>query len=237
RFLTTPAPEFKLIETMLWQPGSGYWLLDLHLDRLTESAGYFSYPLDLDKIKAGLHGLAEKFSSNVPLKNQRVRLTLSKRGELEFSHSELPEGVLPEIKLGNILKKRELGVLPKVIFSEKKTDSQSSYLFHKTTHRKLYDDERSQAAAKGFYEVLFVNEKNEVTEGCYTNIFLQKEGKLLTPPVSCGLLPGVLRNHLLRQYPGLVEETVLTRKDMKQADSVYVGNSVRGLVQVQLVNS
>ena len=79
-----------------------------------------------------------------------------------------------------------------------------------------------------------MNEKGEVTEGSYTNIFLQKDGKLITPPVSCGLLPGVLRNHLLEKYPELVVEVSFTRKDTEEADALYVGNSVRGLVRVKL---
>jgi para-aminobenzoate synthetase/4-amino-4-deoxychorismate lyase len=232
RFLTQPVPEFKLIETMLWYPQSGYWLLDLHLERLVESAGYFSYPFELEKIEAELHELAEGFRNNASVKNQRVRLTLSRQGEIELTYSELPEGPLPEITPEKILKLEESKGLPAAVFSSRNTDSHSPYLFHKTTLRKLYDDERTQAVAKGFYEVLFVNEKGEVTEGSYTNIFLQKDGKLLTPPVSCGLLPGVLRNHLLHEYPDLVEEASFTRKDIEQADAVYVGNSVRGLVRV-----
>ena len=109
------------------------------------------------------------------------------------------------------------------------------HLFHKTTLRRLYDDERlEQVEGKGFYEVLFANEKGEVTEGSYTNIFIEKNGRLLTPPVSCGLLPGVLRKYLLRNHPGLVREKILTREDIQQAKRVYVGNSVRGLVQVTL---
>jgi para-aminobenzoate synthetase/4-amino-4-deoxychorismate lyase len=232
RFLTQPVPEFKLIETMLWYHQSGYWLLDLHLERLVESAGYFSYPFELEKIEAGLHELAEGFRNNASVKNQRVRLTLSRQGEIELTYSELPEGSLPEITPEKILKLEESKGLPAAVFSSRNTDSHSPYLFHKTTLRKFYDDERTQAVAKGFYEVLFVNEKEEVTEGSYTNIFLQKDGKLLTPPVSCGLLPGVLRNHLLHEYPDLVEEASFTRKDIEQADAVYVGNSVRGLVRV-----
>ena len=232
RFLTKPVPEFKLIETMLWHSDSGYWLLDMHLDRLAESAGYFFYPFVLEKIKAELHALAEGFRKSASAKNQRVRLTLSKQGELGLTCSELPEGPFPEINPEAILRLNDSNDLPRVIFSNRNTDSQSPYLFHKTTLRKLYDDERAQAVAKGFYEVLFMNEKGEVTEGSYTNIFLQKNGKLITPPVSCGLLPGVFRNHLLQEYPELVEEASFARKDIEQADAVYVGNSVRGLVRV-----
>jgi para-aminobenzoate synthetase/4-amino-4-deoxychorismate lyase len=234
RFLTQPAPEFRLIETMLWQPESGYWLLDRHLDRLARSAEYFFYTCDLKKIKADLNELAKGFSSKKSLQKQRVRLTLSKQGELELTGSELPDGLLPEINPVEILQQAENLDTPTVVFSARNSDSKSPYLYHKTTLRELYDNERDHAVARGFYEVLFVNEKGEVTEGSYTNIYLQKNGKLVTPPVSCGLLPGVLRNHLLHEYPDLVEEAPFIMKDIEQSDALYVGNSVRGLVRVIL---
>jgi len=236
RFLTKPAPEFKLIETMLWHPDSGYWLLDQHLDRLAESACYFSYPLEPEKVKAALHAAAEGFGRAASGKSRRVRLTLSKAGEIEITNSELHEKIPPGVDPAAIMRQKAGKDLPKVVFSGRKTDSSSVYLFHKTTLRKLYDDERAQSVDKeGYYEVLFVNEKGEVTEGSYTNIFLQKAGRLLTPPVSCGLLPGVLRNYLLQHYPELVVEKRVTRKELEQADAVYVGNSVRGLVRVEVV--
>ena len=234
RFLTSPAPEFKLIETILWNPESGYWLLDLHLDRLAESAGYFFYPYELDEIMAGLQGAEIGFSKGSSVKCHRVRLTLSRTGEIEITHSELPGNFLPITDPAAALEKEDSRDLPGVIFSDKNTDSNSPYLFHKTTLRKLYDDERDHAVAKGYYEVLFMNEKGEVTEGSYTNIFLQKDGKLITPPVLSGLLPGVLRNHLLQKYPEFVEEASFNRQDIEQADALYVGNSVRGLVRVRL---
>ena len=184
-----------------------------------------------------MSGLAENFNRSDLLKSQRVRLTLSKQGELELTHSELPEGPFPESNPAVIMQLKESKDCPVVVFAGRNTDSHSPYLFHKTTLRKLYDDERTLAVAKEFYEVLFVNEKDEVTEGSYNNIFLQKDGKLITPPVSCGLLPGVFRNHLLKEYPELVEEASFNRKDVEQADAVYVGNSVRGLVKVKILNS
>jgi para-aminobenzoate synthetase/4-amino-4-deoxychorismate lyase len=235
RFLTSPAPEFRLIETMLWKPGSGYWLLDLHLDRLSESAGYFFYPLDLEKIRAELDLLAESFNSGEQAKGQRVRLTLSKAGEIDLTHSEL-EGLLPVIDPAVILQDKGPEDMPEVVFSKENTESSSLFLYHKTTLRKLYDDERAQAVEQGYYEVLFVNEKGEVTEGSYTNIFIKKNDKLITPPISCGLLPGILRKHLLQEYPDTVEEAPFSMADAEQADAVYVGNSVRGLVKVKIRN-
>jgi para-aminobenzoate synthetase/4-amino-4-deoxychorismate lyase len=120
------------------------------------------------------------------------------------------------------------------LFSSRNTESQSPYLFHKTTLRQLYDEERATASARGYFEVLFVNEKGEVTEGSYTNIFILREGRLITPPVSCGLLPGVFRNYLLQKYPEFFVEKPFFRKELEAADALYVCNSVRGLVQVTL---
>jgi para-aminobenzoate synthetase/4-amino-4-deoxychorismate lyase len=237
RFLTSPAPEFKLIETMLWHPVSGYWLLDIHLRRLAESAGYFFYPMNPEEIKLRLLDLAADFSRGNSVKCQRVRLTLSKAGEVDITHTELPDHSKPKVDPATVLKQKGQAELPEVVFSDKSTDSNSVYLFHKTTERKLYDDERALAVSKGYYEVFFVNEKWEVTEGSYTNIFLQKGDKLLTPPVSCGLLPGVLRNHLLQEFPGVVKEETFTKNDIEKAEGVFVGNSVRGLVRVKLIEA
>jgi para-aminobenzoate synthetase/4-amino-4-deoxychorismate lyase len=234
RFLTSPAPEFELIETMLWHPESGYWLLDLHLERLAESAGYFFYPYELGKIMAELHELAEGFKKK-SLKNRRIRLTLSRTGEIEITHSELPDNFVAVTDPEVAMESENFSDLPEVVFSDKNSDSNLPHLFHKTTLRELYDDERNRAVAKGYYEVLFINEKGEVTEGSYTNIFLQKNGKLLTPPVLNGLLPGVLRNYLLQKYPEFVEEASFTREEIEQAEAVYVGNSVRGLVRVKII--
>ncbi|MFN2364975.1 MAG: aminotransferase class IV, partial [Desulfurivibrionaceae bacterium] len=121
------------------------------------------------------------------------------------------------------------------------TDSADPFYYHKTTCRDLYDAERESALAAGFYEVLYRNERGEMTEGGITNLFVRKNGKLLTPPLACGLLGGVFRAALLDGEvdapEGLpVEEKVITLEDLKNAEGVYVGNSVRGLVRVGLVD-
>jgi len=238
RFLTRTAPQFNLIETMLWHPETGFWLLDLHLARLAESACYFYYPLEIEEVKESLSSLAEEFSGISPQKSRRVRLALSRNGEFELTHIKLSGNSLPLVDPETTIQRKNGKHLPRVVFSNKKTDSSSPYLFHKTTLRRLYDEERAAVAdGKGYYEVLFVNEKGEVTEGSYTNIFLQKDGILLTPPVACGLLPGVFRKYLLQEYPERVKEAILTRKDFERAEAVYVGNSVRGLVRVKLIEN
>jgi para-aminobenzoate synthetase/4-amino-4-deoxychorismate lyase len=84
---------------------------------------------------------------------------------------------------------------------------------------------------------VFVNEKGELTEGSYTNLFVERDGRLLTPPLACGLLNGTLRRALLADPDCAIEEAVLTPVDLESADRVYLGNSVRGLVRAEPVDA
>jgi len=226
RFLTNPAPPFKLIETILWLPDRGYWLLDEHLERAIDSASFFLFSHDRAKIEAYLHGLACSFSA-AP---RRVRLTLAKDGTIDCTVSEC-EPPAPLVFLPPGL---ETDDLPRVTFSARRTDPASVYLYHKTTLRGLYDEERRTSLAAGCYEVLFRNNQDEVTEGSISNIFLRRGDTLLTPPVASGLLNGVLRRHLLAHCPLPVREVTLTRSDVAEAEALFVGNSLRGLVRVRL---
>lgn len=221
-FLTRPSPLFQLIETFLWIPGSGYWLFKEHLERLRSSAEYFFFQYDEEKIKALLCGKEKGFLSAM-----RVRLLLCRDGSVEISSSEL-DGCheFPGSKA------KVESPLPIVMFSEQKTRPDNVHLFHKTTERKLYTEERQRALEKGFFEVVFINTKGEVTEGGITNIFIEKAGRLLTPPVESGLLCGTFRRYLLEK--GDAEECVLDKKDVLEAEKVFVGNSVRGLIQVRV---
>jgi len=227
RFLTEPAPDFRIIETILWQPDEGFWQLDLHLARLCRSAKYFGYPLNAGSVSELLATAAQKFP---PASHQRVRLTLAKEGAVEITATACapssPQG-LPNFT-------ENVNDPPAVVFSETPADSQSPYLYHKTTIRSLYDREREKALAAGFYEVLFCNEKGEVTEGSITNIFIRNGKTLYTPPLACGLLDGVFRKYIMNNCPLEVREKILLKSDLEKAEAIYVGNSVRGLVEVAL---
>ena len=225
-FLSDPAPPFSLIETLLWQPDSGYWLLSEHLERLAASAAYFRYLFSKKELMALLDRQALDFTVS-PI---RVRLTLTKSGRMELDVTPCPAPAAVTWPIPQIAQAE----LPQVIFSDQATDPGSHWLFHKTTLRKMYDTERRRALAAGLYEVLFANARGEVTEGSITTIFIKQQGALLTPPMECGLLPGVFRRHLL-EHPALpVREAILTRRDIERAEALFVGNSVRGLVQVRL---
>ena len=206
-FLTRSQPPFDLIETLLWR--DGYALLPLHLDRLRLSCEYFDRPFDSTEIEARLHALAATFE---PLSRHRVRLTLDPRGQIALTSSPLAPNA-DECR---------------VTLSAERTLSTDVFLRHKTTHRPLYDRLFAAAQAAGFDEVLFRNQCDEVTEGAISNIFVRIEGRLYTPPLACGVLPGVFRRHLLEAVPR-AEERILKLADLRTADELFLCNSVRGL--------
>ncbi|OIP46586.1 MAG: aminodeoxychorismate synthase, component I [Desulfobacterales bacterium CG2_30_60_27] len=238
KFLTSPRPEFQLIETMLWRPAAGYWLLDAHLARLTASARLLGFAMHRDQVLSALSDLSDSAdksdrSARSTKPARRVRLLLAKDGSLEITSSPcaLPTMTGPPPFPG------PTGEPLPVRLAATPTDRGSLYLFHKTTQRQLYDEEKKMAAGQGFFEVLFTNRQGELTEGSFTNVFVQRGDTLLTPPVACGLLNGVFRHHLLTTFPDLVREAVLTPADLTTADGLYVGNSVRGLVPVRPITS
>jgi para-aminobenzoate synthetase/4-amino-4-deoxychorismate lyase len=210
RFLTRSQPIFDLIETMLWR--DGYTLLPLHLERLRLSCEYFDRPFDAAEIEARLYALAASFA---PLSQHRVRLTLDPRGQISLTSSPLAAN--PETC--------------RVTLAAERTLSSDVFLRHKTTHRPLYDRIFAAAQIAGFDEVLFCNERDEVTEGAISNIFVRLAGRLYTPPLACGVLPGVFRRHLLEAVPR-AEERILKLGDLRAADELYLCNSVRGLRRI-----
>ena len=225
KFLTQPQPDFQLIETMLWLPGSGYWLLKEHMERLADSAAFFLYMFE----KKGVLALLEKEARSFTCAT-RVQVLSHYDGTVSLTSTILDHDFQPMIEL-----KASSVPLPKVVFSDVLTDPDNLYLYHKTTQRQLYVDERKMTQDKGFYEVLFTNRDGEITEGSISNVFLIMDGRLLTPPVRCGLLNGTFRQFLVAQ--STASEQVLMKEDLQQAEAVYVGNSVRGLVQVEVVDS
>jgi len=224
KFLSAPRPEFQLIETMLWYPGSGYFLRDFHLERLVDSATFFLFSINRKEIERQLTVLEKQLAEeNKPC---RVRCLFHQDSRLELSSSTLEsfEPVSPYPRDSD-------EPLP-VVISSRRTDTGDPFLYHKTTNRSLYNEERAAAVKQGFYEVFFFNTAGELTEGAISNIFVKQGEELWTPPVSCGLLAGTLRRFLLEQ--GIAREKVLSLSDLQRADAVYMGNSLRGLIHVAL---
>jgi para-aminobenzoate synthetase/4-amino-4-deoxychorismate lyase len=214
-FLTRPFEPFSLIETLLWQ--AGYPLLELHLDRLIDSAAYFDFPCDRAQGKAVLLAYAAAFADCEP---RKVRLLLNPDGSLQLTSE-----VLAPRAMGEDAKPA------RVCLAAQRANSQDRMLFHKTTQRALYAEAWKAATQAGFDDLLFLNQRGEVTEGAISNVFIEKNGRWFTPPVECGLLAGVYRRHLLETRPE-IEERVLYPDDLRQADAVYLTNAVRGLRRV-----
>jgi len=211
RFLSDPTPPVTLIETLKWTPEEGFWLLGRHLARLLASAAYFG--LAVDGAEATMLLLEESKAWTGPM---RVRLTLSETG-MEITAVPLPKN--PE--------KFRFIIAPETL------DSTSVWLAHKTTNRAFYDAPRIAAhEAFGVDEVVFTNERGELTEGSITNLFVERGSRLLTPALSSGLLPGTLRAELLES--GRAEEAILTLADLAAAEAIWLGNSVRGLIRAEL---
>ncbi len=217
RFLTDERVPFQLIETLRWEGERGYYLLDRHLDRLSRSAAYFGYPCDATAIREQLSRQAKCFTAGAVV---RVRLLLDEDGAitLEARPMEIPgsDQVLT------------------FVVSDLRAQSGDPFYYHKTTRRDLYDREFARhRKATGCGEVVFLNERGEVTEGSRTNLFIERDGVLLTPPVRCGLLAGTLRQDMIENSSLTVEERVLTLADLETAERIYLGNSVRGLMQAR----
>jgi para-aminobenzoate synthetase/4-amino-4-deoxychorismate lyase len=207
-----------LIETLLWD--GGYPLLELHLDRLEDSAAYFDFACDRAAVRASLEDHARPFAGAAPSSKRRVRLLLDSEGNAQIGSEELPP----------LLDPNRTG---RVCLSDVRTDPEDRMLFHKTTNREIYNRAFEQAVRDGFDDVLFLNLKDEVTEGAISNVFVVKDGRWFTPPIECGLLAGVYRRHLLETRPE-IEERVLFLEDLRTADSIYICNAVRGLRRVTL---
>ena len=113
--------------------------------------------------------------------------------------------------------------------------SKDHFLYHKTTHRDVYDRELASAISARCDDALFFNERGELTEGAVHNIFIVKDGVWKTPPIQSGLLPGTYRGKILREHPDAREE-LLTLEDLVRAEEIHLCNSVRGLYAVELSN-
>jgi para-aminobenzoate synthetase / 4-amino-4-deoxychorismate lyase len=216
-FLTRTHQPFELIETILFD--QHYARLPLHLDRLESSAHYFDFLCDRTAVEAQLRAFAHFLDPRHP---HRVRLLLAPDGTASITAHPL-EPAPPSPSAQDLT----------VTLSPQRTNSADLFLRHKTTNRNLYTDELTRARADGFDEVIFLNERGELTEGAISNLFVERAGKLFTPPLSSGVLPGVMRRHLLENLPN-AEERTLTLADLAPPNTLWLGNSLRGLRKARL---
>lgn len=204
-FLSAAVAEPQLIETLRWE--KRFVHLQEHLDRLSRSASELGFSFDRESIFDRLHEASQTFEDAV----LRIRLLLAPDGRVTVEAQKLTG------KLGDL----------HVRVAAQRTSSGDAWLRHKTTRRQFYDREWKRAQADGFDEVLFLNQRDELTESANGNLFLELEGRLWTPPLGAGVLPGVGRELILRA--GGAEERTLRMEDLRSARVGYLVNSLRGL--------
>ncbi|ANU09561.1 para-aminobenzoate synthase subunit I [Planococcus antarcticus DSM 14505] len=211
--LTAKRPVFSLLESLKLEDGK-YPLLQYHLARLKDSSSYFHFPGNIQQIERELIKISEKYPTGV----YKIRLLLDIKGQTELQVQEVisvEEPIKCSLALSTV-------------------DSKDPFLFHKTTHRKVYE-EASGKLREGIFSTLLWNEKQQITEFTIGNVVLEKNGKFFTPPVSCGLLAGTFRQQLLDQQ--LIEEKIIYKEELEDCDAIWLINGVRGWLSVELMSN
>ncbi len=209
--LDVPADGFDLLETLRWSPGEGYFLRDLHLDRMLASARYFDFAINRPALDQAL----DLAVTSGETRATRVRLLLSVDGGIRTETSVLQDDTGRELRL-------RLADVP--------VDDLDPFLYHKTTRRHAHEH---AAAARGDYDdVLLWNPAGLLTESTRSNVIVRLRGRDYTPPVSCGLLGGTYRRWLL-DNTDLVEREIAL-EELREAEAIVLINSVRGRQRARL---
>lgn len=223
-FLTANRPDFALIETMGWgghnaaKGNNGadlprYW--PLHRARLEAAADYFGFPAPTQS----LDKTVREWLETLPGEPQKIRLLYSHQGAMSLTATALPQAPKKPMAI-------RIGQIP--------ADAEAAFLKYKTTNRAAYSAALAEARRKGpCDEAFLLGRGGLLSEGTYTNIFIQSGRSLLTPRATGRFLPGVLRAHLLAT--GAVVEADLSLSDLRNSDAFYAGNALRGLVPAILV--
>ncbi|HEM7885778.1 chorismate-binding protein [Burkholderia cenocepacia] len=220
RFLTDADPGFQLFETTAATRADGIRHLDRHLARLQRSADAFGFRFDADALRREIDARCAALDGDGAY---RMKLTLAKDGATEIVAAPLRP--LPAGPVG-VLLACEHGFAP--------TRASDALLLHKTTRRAEYDRAWQAAEALGGFDMLFVNERGEVTEGGRSNLFVKLDGQWVTPPLASGVLPGVMRGVLLDDPAFGAVERVVTRDDLARAQGLLLTNALRGALDTVL---
>ena len=223
-FAQQASEPLQLFETLRWS-GRDFPLLTGHLARMRDSANALGFPFDLQAAEmlllqtgeaaTGQAGTGEAGTGQPATGAKRVRLSLTRDGQLSMAAA-------PLIPWPSSLRVR----LSRTIMR-----SSDPALRHKTTFRSVYDREFAEAGKLGMDEVVFLNDRGELSEGCISNILVKLDGGWWTPPCTSGALPGVFCRQLLQR--GLARERTLSLDHLIGAEAMHLCNAVRGAAAVQ----
>ncbi len=232
RFMVELDPGFALLETLSCRPVANAThaplrlsirYLNAHLARLIASARYFGFACRPTRLRTQLAKALVNLAENT---SYRLRLTLTKNGVVEIGAEPIGEDMPASANRNTV---------PGVRLSQTAIDADDLFCRHKTTYRPVYDGALKQAQAAGCWDEIFLNRRGELAEGARSNVFLQIDGRLVTPHVSSGALPGVMRAMILADPGYAASERVLTLDDLRRADRIWLTNAVRGMLEVKLV--
>lgn len=195
--------DFQLIETIKIQNKSMF-LKDEHIRRLRASAEHFGFIFN------------EEIPLIKPEQDGILRILLNKDGSYETEYKPLEKACTNQVRISDII-----------------LDSKNEFVRHKTTYRPWFEESYKQIRNDKVYDEIYFNERGELCEGARCNILLEQNGKFYTPPLSCGLLNGTMRENLLASRVCI--EKILYKDDLLNAENIYCINSVRGIKQVELI--
>ncbi|MDO9599103.1 MAG: chorismate-binding protein [Azoarcus sp.] len=217
RFLTGLDPGFTLLETLYATRSGGIRHLDRHLARLAASAAAFAFACPLEQIERALRAQLAELPAWAP---SRLRLALHHDGRFDLVVS--PLAPIPDEPVGLLL-------------ATEPVDGDDPFVRHKTSLRTRYDAALALAARNGAFDVLFVNRHGQLAEGARSNLFVHIDGEWRTPPLSAGVLPGVMRAALLADPAWGAREAPLTPADLLRAERIVVCNALRGPLAARML--
>jgi para-aminobenzoate synthetase/4-amino-4-deoxychorismate lyase len=208
-FLTGLPNSFEIFETMHATREDGCRHLERHLARLQASSAYFGYPFTDELARAGAIAACAVLPAGVP---HRLRLALQPDGEIVVHTAPLAPLEEPV----------------EVLLSDEPVDSNALFARHKTSIRGRYDAAWKAAESVGAFDTLFFNEHGELAEGGRSSVFVRVGGRWYTPPLSSGVLPGVMRGLLLEDPAWQAIECPISRETLEHAQEIVVCNALRG---------
>lgn len=200
--------DFSLIETILWEPCCGYWLLPEHLLRLRQSATHFAFAYKEDRLLRQLDVITSGLASHVHI----IRVLINRPGLIQLS----AEAARPDNSPVS------------AALAKHAVDPTNLFLYHSTTNRQVYA--QALADRPGTDEVILWNHRGEVTESCTSNLIVEIDGEHYTPPVEAGLLPGTCRARLLAE--GRLTERTVRVAELTLCSRIYLINAVAGWREV-----
>ena len=218
RFLTGLTNDFELFETLHASRAGGCRQQERHLARLAASCAYFGFAWDADAARAALQAACAARPDDAPF-----RLRLALRQDDRFTTQSGALTALPDTV--------------NILLAPDATVADDLFLRHKSSVRARYDAAWREAEAQGGFDMLFFNERGELTEGGRSNVFVKLDGRWHTPPLSCGLLPGVQRAAMLADPAWDAQETIITRAMLARAEAIIVCNALRGALPAHIIAS